>query len=363
MVTLRASKVERYAVRFEDRSTDPPVELSLDRIRLRAENVTTEKNRKGKISFSNTIGGEGNVSLAGVFSVDPPSLRAKVGWKALPIAPVQPYFTEKVKILVTGGAVAGEGDLSIEGKGGKTSVAYRGEASVNGFSSMDKARGEEFLRFATLHLGGVEAGYNPTKAIIDEIALSDFFSRIIVNPDATLNVQGIVLKGAAGQDNVSAKTGGAVSDVAAKPDAIPVRIETVTLQGGTILFSDRYVKPNYTANLVEIGGRVSGLSSEESRRADVDLRGKGRSTRWRRTCSSISRSISRRWTCRRSPLTRDGTRGTGSARGSLRSTSNTISRRKSWTPRTRCSSTSSPSAMRWTVRRRRSCPCGWRSRF
>jgi Domain of Unknown Function (DUF748) len=192
----------------------------------------------------------------------------------LPIAPIQPYFTDKVKILVTGGAVAGEGDLSIEAKGGKTSVAYEGEASVNGFSSMDKARGEEFLKFATLHLGGVEAGYNPTKVIIDEIALSDFFSRIIVNPDATLNVQGIVVKGAAAQDNVSAKTGGAASDVAAKPEAIPVRIGTVTLQGGTILFSDQYVKPNYTANLVEIGGRVSGLSSEENRRADVDLRGK-----------------------------------------------------------------------------------------
>jgi uncharacterized protein involved in outer membrane biogenesis len=273
-VTLRTSKIERYTVRFEDRSTDPPVELSLDRIRLRAENVTTEKNRKGKLSFSNTIGGEGNVSLAGAFSVDPPSLRAKVRGKALPIAPIQPYFTDKVKILVTGGAVAGEGDLSIEAKGGKTSVAYEGEASVNGFSSMDKARGEEFLKFATLHLGGVEAGYNPTKVIIDEIALSDFFSRIIVNPDATLNVQGIVVKGAAAQDNVSAKTGGAASDVAAKPEAIPVRIGTVTLQGGTILFSDQYVKPNYTANLVEIGGRVSGLSSEENRRADVDLRGK-----------------------------------------------------------------------------------------
>jgi uncharacterized protein involved in outer membrane biogenesis len=275
VVTLRTSKVERYTVRFEDRSTDPPVELSLDRIQLRAENVTTEKNRKGKLSFSNTIGGKGNVSLNGVFSVDPPSLKAKVRGKALPIAPIQPYFTDKVKILVTGGAVAGEGELSIDAtKGGKTSVAYKGEVSVNGFSSMDKARGEEFLNFATLHLGGVEAGYNPTKAIIDEIALSDFYSRIIVNPDATLNVQGIVVKGAAGQDNVSAKAGGAAPDVAAKAPAVPVRIETVTLQGGTILFSDQYVKPNYTASLVEIGGRVSGLSSEESRRADVDLRGK-----------------------------------------------------------------------------------------
>ena len=48
----------------------------------------------------------------------------------------------------------------------------------------------------------------------------------------------------------------------------------MTLQGGAVNFSDQYIRPNYSASLVEIGGRVSGLSSEESRLADIDLRGK-----------------------------------------------------------------------------------------
>lgn len=48
----------------------------------------------------------------------------------------------------------------------------------------------------------------------------------------------------------------------------------MTLQGGAVNFSDKYIKPNYSANLVEVGGRVSGLSSEESRLADINLRGK-----------------------------------------------------------------------------------------
>jgi acylphosphatase len=53
-----------------------------------------------------------------------------------------------------------------------------------------------------------------------------------------------------------------------------VKIGAVTLQGGTVNFSDRSVKPNYSANLLEIGGRISGLSSEENKLADVDLKGK-----------------------------------------------------------------------------------------
>lgn len=273
-ISIDAIRLSGGKVRFRDRTTDPPIDLSLDRLQLTVDNVTTEKDRKAKFSFSTDVHRTGGVSVDGDFSVDPPSLGAKVRVKAIPISPVQPYFTDKVKILVTGGAVSAEGDLSVDAtKGRPTNVAYKGKVSVNSFSSVDKERGEEFLKFATLHLVGVEAGNAPRKVFIKGIALTDFFSRIILNPDASLNVQGIVAKEAAA-DNATAKAVTALPADAAKPVPTPVRIETVTLQGGAILFSDRYVKPNYTASLVEIGGRISGLSSEESRRADVDLRGK-----------------------------------------------------------------------------------------
>jgi hypothetical protein len=274
-IFIEAIRLSGGKVRFRDRTTDPPVELFLDRLQLMADNVTTEKDRKAKFSFSTAVHRTGSVSLDGDFSVDPPLWRAKVRVKAIPISPVQPYFTNKVKILVTGGAVSAEGDLSVDAtKGRPTNIGYKGKVSVNGFSSVDEDLGEEFLKFATLHLGGVDAGNTPPKVFIREIALSDFFSRIIVNPDGTLNVQGIVAKGAAAGDNATAKAVTAPPADSAKPVPTPVRIETVTLQGGAVNFSDKYIKPNYSASLVEVGGRVSGLSSEESRLADIDLRGK-----------------------------------------------------------------------------------------
>jgi hypothetical protein len=53
-----------------------------------------------------------------------------------------------------------------------------------------------------------------------------------------------------------------------------IKIETVTLQGGTIDFSDKSVNPEFSAKLSEIGGRVSGLSSEETSLADMEFRAK-----------------------------------------------------------------------------------------
>ena len=59
----------------------------------------------------------------------------------------------------------------------------------------------------------------------------------------------------------------------AKPP-LPIKIARITLQNGTVNFSDLFVKPNYTVNVTRLGGRVSGLSSAADTVADMDLRGK-----------------------------------------------------------------------------------------
>jgi hypothetical protein len=205
-------------------------------------------------------------------------MNARLRAKGLAIGPVQPYFTEKVKILLTGGAISAEGNVSFDAPKEKPMRAgFLGEVSVNDFSSLDKALGEEFLKFGSLHFDGVEVGYNPASVAIREISLTDFYSRIIVNPDGKLNVQGIVAKGGAGQDNatrtpapaaVPAKT--APVDNASQAPGVPVRIDAVTLQGGAVNFAT-ITSSRTLRGLVESAGRVSGLL-RESRLADIDLR-------------------------------------------------------------------------------------------
>ncbi|MBP2685262.1 MAG: hypothetical protein H6Q81_167 [Deltaproteobacteria bacterium] len=281
-VTIKKTVVNGYAVRFEDRTTAPPVEIVLDRFRLAAENIAIGTHQRGRFSFSTRYNRQGNVSLGGTFSADPPSFNAKFQADNLPIGPMQPYYTERVKIFLTGGSISAEGNVSVDArKDQPLRAGFRGDVTVNGFSSLDKDLEEDFLKFSTLHFGGVDVEYHPTSVAIREISLTDFYSRIIVHPDGTLNLQGIVAKEGVGRDNallhpaaagVPEKT--APADNASQAPEVPVRIDTVTLQGGSVKFSDHYIKPNYSASLVEVGGRVSGLSSEESKLADIDLRGK-----------------------------------------------------------------------------------------
>ncbi|MBP2684441.1 MAG: hypothetical protein H6Q79_2480, partial [Deltaproteobacteria bacterium] len=95
-IAIKETVVDRYSVKFEDRTTDPPVEIDLARLRLKAENIATGGKQRGKFSFATLYNRQGSVSLSGTFSVDPPSVRAKLQAKNLPIGPMQPYYTERV---------------------------------------------------------------------------------------------------------------------------------------------------------------------------------------------------------------------------------------------------------------------------
>jgi len=52
-----------------------------------------------------------------------------------------------------------------------------------------------------------------------------------------------------------------------------VRIDRITFVDSRLNFTDLFIKPNYTADVKELQGAVTGLSSEPSSRATVDLKG------------------------------------------------------------------------------------------
>jgi hypothetical protein len=238
---------------------------------------------------------KGVVSANGILGIDPLSAQIKLTTKEIPVMPVQPYFANTVKIMVTDGSISSNGNVLLEySKEKGMTASYKGEASVNHFASVDKINSEDFLKWDSLFFSGMDIGYTPLSVNINEVALTDFYSRFIINADGTLNVQNIISKEekkAAAEVEAEKTVPKATKEnliIDAKPEKRDenalsdkkdnvrkfIRIEKFTLQGGTINFSDHYIKPNYSANFLELGGRVSGLSSEESRMADVDLRGK-----------------------------------------------------------------------------------------
>ncbi len=278
-ITLENLALDRYSVQFDDLATKDPVNLLLERIRVRGKNISTAKNSKGRASFSCLFNKKGTVSTEGAVTISPLSASLKVSVKDVDVVPFQPYVADRIKIVIVDGSVSADGTakFSSDNKTGLT-ASYTGRASCVRFHSMDKANLEDFLKWQSLFFEGLTFSYSPLLLTIDGIALSDFYSRIIVNKDGSLNVQGIVEQ----EEQKSAPAPVDAGPPSQMPAAIShgtaqkelIKIETITLQGGAINFSDNHIQPNYAANLTEIDGRVTGLTSEENKSGDVSLKGK-----------------------------------------------------------------------------------------
>lgn len=277
MFSLKSILATGYTVNYEDLVPADAVKLTAGQIKIKGENLSTAKNAKGRVSLSLKLNSNGSVSAGGTLGIKPLFANMALNIRDVAIGPFQPYFTDKIKIILTSGSFMTKGNFSISDPGEKgLKAAFKGEASLTNIAAVDKVNSDDFLKWQSLYFSGIDARYNPLHVNIKEIALADFYSRLIVNEDGTLNVQGIVLG-----DKTAVEEGGKTAPAEEKKtgsgkDTAPlsVKIEKLTLQGGTVNFTDKHIKPSYAANVLEIGGRVTGLSSEETTTADVDLRGK-----------------------------------------------------------------------------------------
>ncbi len=299
LITLNRADVQKWKIAFTDLTLAEPVQIVADEVALKASGVSNQKNRKGQIALAAKLNQSGTLAAQGSVAIDPVGVELKVDLRDFGLVPLQPYFADKVNVLLTSAdlSIAGVTRLALPPQGAPA-FAFDGEMTLANFASLDKAKSEAFLRWATLFVGGIAYRHEPMQLAVEDMALSDFYSRIIIFPEGRLNLQEIVVRpgqevaaheqeqGAspetAGRASAPAeRTRPATAAVASAPAANapaaappPIRIAKVTLQDGDVNFTDLFIKPNYSADLTDIGGSVTGLSSQLDTAADVDLRGR-----------------------------------------------------------------------------------------
>lgn len=284
-VAVRKIDIADYAVKFQDAAPVQPVTLSADNIKISAENFSTRKDAKGRLALKLRINKTGNLSASGTVGINPLAADLKVDAKSLALLPLAPYFAERINITVTDGTVSAKGALQLAvATGGALKTSFNGDARVDQLASVDKEGSEDFLKWKSLQLRRINVGTHPLLQVkIDEIALADFYSRLIVYGNGKLNVQSILAKSEQEKtDELAASQIQSPAPVAGNPPAPAtqaagkplIAIVKISLQNGHVNFHDHFVQPNYSANITDLGGSVTGLSSSANILADVALKGR-----------------------------------------------------------------------------------------
>ncbi|MCM0081495.1 DUF748 domain-containing protein [Geomonas sp. Red32] len=305
-----------FSVKFTDKNNEEEPVFSLNRLNFSVGGVTGPKLGSMPIAISSGYGSKGSLSANGVVAVEPVRFKGKVDLHRIPIRDFDPYIPEDTNVFIADGTI--DTSVALDLVKGETGLkgSFSGSLGVNSFYCQDLELNEDLLKWESLQMDQVNGTLSPFTLAINEVALSNFYSRVIVEKDGTLNLQhlrdeqeppaatqGAATAKAQAPPAAAAKTAASASAPAAPaapahpsgsqptPAALaagvpavtaggestaqphPVRIDTITIQGGTMAFTDRHLQTTFDTTFYNLGGRVSGLSSQAKTVADVDLRG------------------------------------------------------------------------------------------
>jgi len=218
-----------------------------------------------KLVFKNSSGE--SLSADGTLSINPVEAKLKLVVKEIDIRPVQAYLDGFLRLTIRGGRASASGDLAFSRSPAATLLSYRGSAVLSGFSTIDKLNKDEFIRWGSLALKGVEFDQSPMRLFVKTLGLTDFYSNTVVEQAGGTNLKEVMAgpKGAQPAEKKAQPAAGKKADI---------RIESVKLNRGRLDFRDRHIEPVFSASLVNLAGTVKGLYLNGSKLAELDLAGK-----------------------------------------------------------------------------------------
>lgn len=287
LVTIGKLDITDWSARVEDRSLKQPAVTTIAPFNLALRDVSTAPGARSRLDLKAAVNQNGHIAIQGDIGIAPLHADLALDLQNVDIMQAQPYFTDQVNILLTRANVSGKGRVRIDqAKNGALAGGYQGNLTLGNVATVDKLSANPFLSWRALSLDGMDLKLQPFALNINRVAADNFFARVIIDSSGHMNLQDVQRSGdhhksVTETEQPGAKSGAkadaktAVLPEPAKPAGSmpPIRIGTLLLHNGQVRFTDNFIKPNYTANLMNLGGTVSGLSSDPNSNANVDLKG------------------------------------------------------------------------------------------
>lgn len=282
-LSLRELALDDGALGFTDRSPARPVALEVKALSLRLNNLSSAGSQpvllQGGLQLQAGTGQPGRLSWQGQASLNPPTLQTSVLAVRLPVHAFEPYWADRLNLALLRADASFKGRVSYKGAADGPSLQVSGDTSIEDLQVRTSAGpGDDLLNWKVLGLRGLDVALVPgsaTRLAVAETVLSDFYARLVLDEAGRLNVLDVLKPPPAAAGTTTA----AVTPAAPAP---LVSLGPVSLVGGRVDFTDRFIKPNYSANLTELTGKLGAFSSQASsgnpELAELSVRGRAQGT-------------------------------------------------------------------------------------
>ncbi|RQS58283.1 DUF748 domain-containing protein [Burkholderia sp. Bp8986] len=308
---IDALNVKESSANFTDLSTPRPVKLAIKPLDLSVQKISDDLTKPLPVQLKATLNRKGSVNVSGDVTAQPLKLGLKINGNRLDAAAFEPYFGSALNATIASALLNAQGNLTFAQVKDTPRATYRGDVALVDVRMLDKATSDPFAGWRSLALSNLKVNHDEKGTDVDaaRVTFSNFYGRVLLDAQGRLNLKDVVAKetgpaqsltrdaskpepvplspgmtppaaaaqassaAAAQQASAPAAASAPVVVKAAPPPQNPVRMHfgELLLQDGRVTYTDNFIKPNYTANLVAIKGTVGAFGTDSTTSAPVDV--------------------------------------------------------------------------------------------
>ncbi|MDR3446305.1 MULTISPECIES: DUF748 domain-containing protein [unclassified Dyella] len=291
---------DNAAVVFTDLAAGgKPVKIKIDSLSGGMDNLSDKLNEPREMKLAGNVD-KGSFTASGKVQPLPTLADIQLDTKRLDISTFQPYISVPLNVTISSARISSNGKVHYDGRSADPKLTYKGDAALEQVRVQDKLTGDDFLRWRTLSGNQLDVsyGYGVPRMHVGSLVLSSFYARMIVNSNGTLNLSEVVANPEAAPVSVTrgeneqpvagatpapaapaptpppapAAASKAKSEVATatpapassapEAPAADIRIGGLTLVNGQLNYTDNFIKPNYTANMTKVTGKIGAFGTK-----------------------------------------------------------------------------------------------------
>jgi uncharacterized protein involved in outer membrane biogenesis len=284
-------KLSSGRLRLDDAATPAPVRAQLSALDVSLQGLAWPSAgrppARGRVALRLAGVERGAVPAAlewsGQLQAQPALLRGKLQVKRWPVHLFEPYFgATPPTVALLRGEASWQGEVDLQQRPGGWAANARGNALLGDVRvharSADGVIGDELLTWNSLALDGLQADLAPgatPRVVLGEAVLTDFYSRLVITEQGRFNLQDV-----AGATPAAPAASAPAAAPASAPAGLPLELSVgaTRLVQGRVDFTDRFVRPNYSAALSELNGRLGAFRSGSREMAAIEVRGRAAGT-------------------------------------------------------------------------------------
>ncbi len=264
------------ALHLEDLVNSRPARLDLDDITFTAKNISNlpHTNLTAGLSLRWNTNGTINTKIAASFS--PPTADIQLTLSNLDLSTLDPYLEPKLNLFILGSQLGLNGEIHLRTPENELpQVTFAGDAWLDDFHTVDGATAQDLLKWDSLRFSGIDANLNPQTVAIREIAVDNAYARVVVETNHAINLLTALrpaeTNAPAATNAVTVAQNSTTTTNSATSSRPKISIGNIVISNATVSFTDRSLTPNVNLTILQAGGTIAGISSEELRHADVNL--------------------------------------------------------------------------------------------